>query len=162
MNHITFQRGATLIEILVTVLILSVGLLGLASTQTMSLRNGNSAYQRYLASVAAYDILERMRANTAENYNGLSVTGTETAPAQKCESTCTSAQLKTLDTWQWAQLLSNSLPAVEGVAMGTANFDAATNLWTITITWSEQHTGANYGSVSGGVDQASFTLVTEL
>ncbi len=57
------QTGYSLVEVLVALLITSVGMLGLAGLQLNSLRNTNSAGQRLEATTLAYDILERMRAN---------------------------------------------------------------------------------------------------
>jgi len=57
------QAGVTLLEVLVTLLVTSVGLLGLAGLQLTSVQGTNSAAQRFDASTLAYDILERMRAN---------------------------------------------------------------------------------------------------
>jgi type IV pilus assembly protein PilV len=59
------QRGFTLIEVLIAVLLLSIGLLGLASLQTVTLQRGNGSAQRIEAVNHAYDILDRMRANRA-------------------------------------------------------------------------------------------------
>jgi type IV pilus assembly protein PilV len=57
------QRGVTLLEVLVSVLVLSVGLLGYAGLQMISLKNNNSAYQRSQATLLTNDIMDRMRAN---------------------------------------------------------------------------------------------------
>jgi type IV pilus assembly protein PilV len=57
------QRGVTLLEVLVTLLVTSIGLLGLAGLQLTSMQGTNSAAQRFEASTLAYDILERMRSN---------------------------------------------------------------------------------------------------
>lgn len=65
------QSGTTLIEILITVVLVSVGLLGLAGLQLMSVQNTNSAAERFEASTLARDILERMRANRQQALNGL-------------------------------------------------------------------------------------------
>ncbi len=68
-NKVTFsnrQRGMTLIEILVTVLVLAVGLLGMASLTVGSLKNNQGAFLRTQATILAYDMADRMRANSAE------------------------------------------------------------------------------------------------
>ncbi len=57
------QKGFTLVEVLVAVFILAIGLMGLASLQVMSVKTNQSAYYRSQASILAYDILDRMRAN---------------------------------------------------------------------------------------------------
>ena len=57
------QRGVTLIEVLITVLVVSVGLLGVAALQTFALQSGNTSYQRSQATNVAYEALDFMRAN---------------------------------------------------------------------------------------------------
>ena len=62
------QKGFSLIEALVAFLILSVGMLGIASLQTMSLKSGHTAALRTVAVVKVEEILESMRSNpTAVN-----------------------------------------------------------------------------------------------
>ncbi|MDP2326382.1 MAG: type IV pilus modification protein PilV [Gammaproteobacteria bacterium] len=65
------QSGTTLIEVLITVVLVSVGLLGLAGLQLTSVQNTNSAAERFEATTLARDILERMRANRQQALNGL-------------------------------------------------------------------------------------------
>jgi type IV pilus assembly protein PilV len=60
------QRGLSLVEVLVTLVLVSVGLLGIAGLQIASVQNTSSAAQRFEATLLAEDILERMRANRAE------------------------------------------------------------------------------------------------
>ena len=57
------QRGVTLIEILITLLVLAVGLLGLAALQGISLRSGQVAYHATQATNVAYEIADFARAN---------------------------------------------------------------------------------------------------
>ena len=64
------QPGTTLIEVLITVILVSVGLLGLAGLQLTTVQNTNSAAERFEASTLARDILERMRANRQQALNG--------------------------------------------------------------------------------------------
>jgi type IV pilus assembly protein PilV len=61
------QRGATLIEVAVTVLILSSSLLAMATLQTRSLQFNQSAYMRSQANIYAYDIMDRIRINRGNN-----------------------------------------------------------------------------------------------
>ncbi|MCP5139355.1 MAG: type IV pilus modification protein PilV [Chromatiales bacterium] len=62
-GHIRHQSGITLIEVLITVVLVSIGLLGLAGLQLTSVQNSNSSGERFVATTLAQDILERMRAN---------------------------------------------------------------------------------------------------
>ena len=57
------QRGVGLIEVLIAVLVLSIGLLGLASLQVRTLRNSQSALERGVAVVESHAIIDAMRAN---------------------------------------------------------------------------------------------------
>ena len=59
------QRGAGMIEVLVAVLILAIGLLGVAALQATALRNSQSAMERSQGVVHAYAIFDSMRANPA-------------------------------------------------------------------------------------------------
>ena len=63
MNKMKTHSGFTLIEVLISMLILAVGLLGLAGLQATGLRNNLSAYNRSQATQLAYDMADRMRAN---------------------------------------------------------------------------------------------------
>lgn len=58
-------RGFTMLEVLVAILVVTLGLLGLAGLQTVSLRNNTSSSQRTIATQLAYDMADRMRANAA-------------------------------------------------------------------------------------------------
>ena len=62
------QSGFTLLEVLIALLVLAIGLLGLAALQTTGLRSNQMATSRTHATQLAYDILDRMRANIAGSY----------------------------------------------------------------------------------------------
>lgn len=59
------QKGMTMLEVLIAVMVLSVGLLGVAGLQTTNLRNSQSAHQRTMAVLLASGMAERIRANRA-------------------------------------------------------------------------------------------------
>ncbi len=64
-RHATRQHGFTLLEVLIALLVLSIGLLGLAALQTTGLRSNQMASMRTLVTQFAYDITDRMRVNPA-------------------------------------------------------------------------------------------------
>lgn len=64
------QVGFTLLEVLIAIVILAIGLLGIAGMQANSIRNNQNAYLRGQATMLAYDIIERMRANRTLAING--------------------------------------------------------------------------------------------
>lgn len=132
------QKGITLIEILVTLIILSIGFLGLASVQLLGTRNVSNSSFRSLATIYAYDIVERMRANqvavNAGAYNDLE---SSDAIDPGCDP-CQPAQRANMDLFEWNNLLTAN--AVNGGlpnGTGTIDFDIVTGNHTITITWSE-------------------------
>ncbi len=64
------ERGMTLVEVLVALLVLSIGLLGIAALQTTGLRSTQTAGARSQAVMLSYDIIDRMRANRQEAIAG--------------------------------------------------------------------------------------------
>lgn len=69
-SHPKKQKGAGLIEVLVSMLILSTGLLGMAALQTVALRNGQSAQSRSMAGLLSNSITDSMRANVTAARSG--------------------------------------------------------------------------------------------
>jgi len=67
----TRQQGFTLVEVLVTVIIMAIGLLGVAGLQLAAMRSNHSAFLRTQATIAAYDLIDRMRADPSA-FNGKS------------------------------------------------------------------------------------------
>lgn len=107
--------GATMIEVLVSLLIFSVGLLGMVGLQTLSLRNTQSAYFRTQATVMAEDIMERMRANPQG-----ARAGSYAAASGQLNSACLSvggcspAALAQHDLAEWQAALAEALPMGSG------------------------------------------------
>lgn len=64
------QQGVSLIEVLVAVVVLAVGLLGLAGLQATSIKSNDSANLRSQASLLAYDVADRMRAMRTAAFEG--------------------------------------------------------------------------------------------
>lgn len=96
------QRGFTLLEVLVTIVVLSLGLLGYAGLQMASLKNSASAYQRSQATILAYDIIDRMRVNRAQALAGDYNTAVGAAAG--------GAGMAGDDLTDWKGLLANALP----------------------------------------------------
>ncbi len=71
------QRGVGIVEILVAVLILSVGLLGLAALQMRTLRNNESSLERSMAVAETHAVADAMRADRVNATNGLFDIGLE-------------------------------------------------------------------------------------
>jgi len=81
-KHLTRKEtGFTLLEVLIALLVLSIGLLGLAALQTTGLRSNQMASMRTQATQVAYDITDRMRANPAGVTAGEYVIALGTTPS---------------------------------------------------------------------------------
>jgi type IV pilus assembly protein PilV len=143
-RHPISQKGFTLIEILVSVVILSIGLLGVASLQVQGLKNNQSAYLRSQASILAYDIADRMRTNSAQAIQGEyddfdSLGSVPSDPACSTSNNgCSPAELVETDLFEWARRLNGTaesmilLPDAQGKIIRHAG-----NLFTIQINWNE-------------------------
>src|SRR5882762_5337274 len=83
----SYQRGLSMIEVLVAVVIISLGLLGMAGLQASGMRTSQSAFYRAQAAQFTNDMAERMRANLGDARN-YTLALTATAP------TGTSVQLR--------------------------------------------------------------------
>jgi type IV pilus assembly protein PilV len=141
------NTGFTLVEVLIAMIILAVGLLGLAGLQATSLRNNQSAYNRSVATQLAYDIADRMRANytyAKKSTGNVYVTSTipPTSSDTGCISTagCSSVNMALNDLYEWNQSIINSLPSTTAKpAKGIITI--AGNVFTVTINWDDNRDG---------------------
>lgn len=134
--HIHKHRGFTLLEVLIALLVLSIGLLGLAALQTSGLRSNQMATMRTLATQIAYDMTDRMRANTTGMTNLEYVIATDETPAA---SPATTAEI---DLTEWrAQVarLPGGLSSITRSAGPPVTHE-------ITVYWDEERKGAGLGS----------------
>ncbi|MCX8114105.1 MAG: type IV pilus modification protein PilV [Burkholderiaceae bacterium] len=134
------QSGLSLLEVLVAIVILSLGLLGMAGLQAASLRTSQGSFYRAQAAQYADDMAERMRANLgqARTY-GLALA--DAAP--------TGTSVRDRDLADWLAKL-RTLPGGDG----SVAIDLANNLVTITVQWDDTR--------AGGPANANYTVVTRL
>ena len=119
------DSGFSIIEVLVALLVLAIGLLGLAALQAQGLRFNHDAYVRTQATNLAYDIIDRMRTNRT---NVAAYTAAPPAPPFACDPTDPSVAM---DLECWYDSLARSLPGGTGVI--TAN--ATANFYDVTVQW---------------------------
>lgn len=140
-----WQHGLTLVEVLVSLLVLSVGLLALAALQSHSMKATYSAYLRTQASQFAYDILDRMRANReAARAEAYDLALTDATPL--CGAT---SPLVDCDRAEWRADLAN-LPN----GNGAIDYDPATEQVTVLVQWNDES--------AGGSTTTSFILQSQL
>ena len=133
---ISKPAGFSLLEILISIFILAIGLLGLAALQTTSLKNNHSALYRTTATVLAYDIIERMRLNQNADYT-LTLTATPSG-----------STLKDADLIAWTTNLASELP------LGDGSIAINGEIVTVTVQWDDSRG-------TQGSDTQSFIVRTE-
>jgi type IV pilus assembly protein PilV len=121
------SRGFTLIEVLISMIILAIGLLGLAAMQAVSLRDNQDAYYYQQATLLAYEMQDRIRGNGIY-WEGNAIP----SPAQgnSCNSStnvCTAAQMAAYDYWYWQDSVSKVLPTPKSGAVATISSSAVAN-----------------------------------
>ena len=149
------QKGFTLIESLLTLFILTIGILGAAGLQMQGLRAGSVAMQRMIAVMKTKEIIERMRANnnieqriatagagiSLNAYNGGGLGSNEGC---NTGTVCTSALMAATDLFMWQTDLANTLPgfASADVVVNAPPGNSAPVPVTVTINWVDR--GDNY------------------
>lgn len=142
-----------MVEILVTIVVIAIGLLGLAGLQATSLRNTESSYQRSQAATLAYDMLDRMRANTGGVTNGdyNSITSAPTSSYTDCTANnCDVDEMATFNNGDWQAKIAAVLPSGSGSVSGSGSG----SVFTITITWDDDR--------DPNTAAASFTLSSRI
>lgn len=151
------HRGSSLIEVLISILVLSIGLLGLTATQVLSLANSNESNHRYMAALAAEVIVERIRANPNGLEHGIyeqKVDGTE-SPVD-CSSPCSVSALASLDLFEWGRTISSNLPD------GTGEIKRNGNELTVIVEWKEKAPLGTEEDGTPGSDTTSFKMMLEI
>lgn len=128
-------RGFTLIEVLVALVVMSVGMLGIAALYLEGLRAGRTAIYRTTAVNLAADMADRIRANQQA---GNAYAGTGPGSDESCvngDADCTPEQLASDDWYSWTRQIDAQLPEGAGAEIVVAA--AATPVYTITLQWPE-------------------------
>ncbi|MBL8296852.1 MAG: type IV pilus modification protein PilV [Rhodanobacteraceae bacterium] len=154
------NRGFSLLEVLVAVLIFSVGLMGMAGLLMVSVRTNHSSYLRSQAGFLAQSMADRMRVNMpalwADSYN-LAYPVSGTAPA--CTTGCTVTDIVTRDSVLWSNSMTQLLPAPTATIRCALNAGAVApppaqimnrapynGLCTITMRWAESSLNSGAGA----------------
>ncbi|MGH8313359.1 MAG: type IV pilus modification protein PilV, partial [Gammaproteobacteria bacterium] len=134
--------GFSLLEVLIALVILSVGLLGIAGLMSTSLKSNDSAYMQSQATMLAYNMIDRMRANMTETNNLTYQVPMPAAPSaattepNACTGTvCSTPALAAYDIAQWEYDLAYALPQGRGAIAATSNGGIVTV--TIKVLWND-------------------------
>ncbi|MDI1353085.1 MAG: type IV pilus modification protein PilV [bacterium] len=151
-NH----QGITLLEVLISVIILSVSMLGIAGILIISSKANNSSYAKQQAVQLVYNIFEKMRTNSSAAINGdynisnIGSNGLPTSvatPSVLCNSSvCTPTQLANYDTWQWLTSDVSRLPNGSASISTALSGVAGNTIVTITVQWDDSPAQTLIGS----------------
>ncbi|HEX4023748.1 MAG TPA: type IV pilus modification protein PilV [Steroidobacteraceae bacterium] len=139
------QQGFTLVEALIALVILSVGLLGVAKLVVSAVHADDSAYMRGQATQLAYEMLDQVRANKPAALDG----GYALAAAYSdCLTVpCTGDMLAQLDLYNWQGRLGQALPTGTGTVAVAADPNGD-QIATITVSWDDSQAQWAFGTPS--------------
>ncbi len=124
------QRGTSLLEVLIAMLLLAVGVLGMIGLKLVSLKYTGQSNSRAAAAIYATEILDRMRANPVRAALGqYNIALTDPPPP-----TPTGAPVNRVDLAQWRQHITESLP--EGT--GSVKVDPDDGSFTVELQWTDR------------------------
>ena len=146
----TPQNGFTLLEVMIALLVLSIGLLGLAALQATTLKANHGAYQRTQATFIAYDMMDRLRANrTAALAGQCNVEMGETL-------TGSSSAMCDADVTDWQ---TNSVGTLLPSGQGSIICTVATSVCEVIVQWDESRQG---GSIVDATDLINISIIADL
>jgi type IV pilus assembly protein PilV len=148
--------GFTLLEMLVSMVVLSVGLLGVAKLSLGTVQSNDSAFMRSQATALIQQILDSMRANQPQAAAGAYNIGIGTSPgsAPACFNTnCGTTSIVTYDLAKWKGRLTSNLPSGDGsinVATATNPLTGGTETTaTVTVQWNDSVAMQSFGAGAG-------------
>ncbi|BEU74816.1 hypothetical protein MAFF211271_43710 (plasmid) [Ralstonia syzygii subsp. indonesiensis] len=170
------QAGFSMIETLITLIVISVGLLGLAKIQAASISSTQNTRVRSLIALQTESLAAAMHANKGFWAAGLApstftvsattvtdASGTLNASVSGCSSACTPSLLAAYDVQAWASAMNAKFPSY------SATVNCSTSVSTpvtcnVTVSWSEKYVAINSMTSASGVTSSatqSFTLYVE-
>lgn len=159
-NDRAHQAGVSLVEVLVSVLILSIGLLGIAAMQATALRNGQSSLERSQAVVLTYSILDAIRAD--RDNVALYDTAGERCAAVPAPPGASSQQVVANDVLnEWVASIKNALGA-PGDFSSCGRVACVAGVCTVTVRWDDSRGTARGGSNAAGSSTRQAVTVAQI
>ncbi len=154
------QSGFTMLELLISILIMSIGVLGMAGLQIVSMQQNRSALMQGEATLKVNDLLDRIRANPSTDYSGIALTDTPASTQDCIGNNCSETQMKNYDIAQWqcsinstaadgtqhtvcaAFGITGAMPGGQCVNAGDSCAGGSVvlngDVYTVTVQWSDQ------------------------
>lgn len=139
--------GVSLIEVMVSILVLGVGLMGVAAMQATALRNSQSSLERSQVVAYSYSILDAMRANRAA-----ALAGAYNLGGMQC-TVPAGGTLAQNDLRQWILSLKEGMtgdPANDNAVCGQVT--CAAGVCTVTIQWDDTRGSASDAAAAGAAN----------
>jgi type IV pilus assembly protein PilV len=155
--HFIRHAGSSLIEVLVTMVILSIGLLGYAGMQVNSMRSTETGRMRSEVIALASDISDRLKANPQQLNAGAYIGSLSaiSSPPECGSSSCTSQQMRQQDLSNWHERLALLPDGKGGITKTTLTLDGIdSTLMTISLCWNEARITAQDNSCPPRSDNA--------
>lgn len=159
-GHMRLQSGFSMLEILVTLVILALGLLGTAGLQAQALRTNQGGQFRTQAVFMAADIGERMEANKAAAVAGRYVVaeGVNTSSTTDCNGeACNSDDLALFDLEAWQNNVTNTLPGGNWTITQTTVGNPS--IYAIVVSWVDRRSAGTTYENAGTGETMSYTTV---
>jgi type IV pilus assembly protein PilV len=161
-KQIKNQSGFSLLEVLITILVMSIAMFGAVGMQVNAMKMGKSADYRNQAIVLASDLAERMEANKSEAIAGnYSIALATVAPgtATTCSRGCTNANMTQYDLTTWQQAVFNSLPTASWKV--TSDPTMTPVIYTIELNWVDRRSKTTYSGTQVG-ESFSYTATRKI
>ncbi|MGH8161042.1 MAG: type IV pilus modification protein PilV [Gammaproteobacteria bacterium] len=155
-------RGFSLLEALIALLVIAIGVLGVAGLQAASVYRTHTGAVNSLAAVEAQSIAARMIANpgafpadgSESDYNTTDAVAVA-LPSPSCTAAaCTSAEMAQYDLHQWGSQLAQDLPQGQGAIACQSTPPQCR----VKITWQQKQMAASAGSSKGAVKTRSYAI----
>jgi type IV pilus assembly protein PilV len=175
MNARQIQVGFSLIEVLIALVVIAIGLLGIAGMQALSISNTSTARQRSLAAIQASSMGSMMRANRGywESASSVTVTATGSASGTSWSSTtlsgslasqgidcaattCTPVQMAAYDVQNWGRYIVQQLPNGTGTVTCAAGSPVSCQ---VSVSWAEKTVALN--AAPGAATSQTYSLAVQ-
>ena len=159
------QQGFSMIEVLVTLVLVAITMLGAAGLQVYAMKQNQGSSYRTQAILLSTDMAERIEANKIAATRGqyalasgvVAAPTVDLIPAKNCNTApCTSAQLAVFDLAMWRNQISNTFPAGSGWEITCPAANPAT--CKISVSWVDRRTANSDYSTTGTNEAFTYPL----